>query len=220
MTFLYFRNISAIVAFQPRAAILYWELVLTRLLLSLATLGFLLAVSASLPTFTVAGATTAFPIRALSSLEEEAWASVGPSDETSAPLVDELELALFELTNRDRVNSGLAILQFDYELLEMARARAGAQVRETVLSHYDASGRLVFVDTIDALGVRYQSIGENLARVDPPGGTAAFRAEGALMASPSHRTNILEPTFQNLAVGVSTDGEGRVIFAQIFRSGG
>lgn len=194
---------------------------LTRLLLSLATLGFLLALSASLPTFTVAGATTAFPADELSAQEEEAPSAwVGPSDETAAPLVDELELALFELTNRDRVNSGLAALQFDYELLEVARARAGAQVPETTLSHFDASGRLVFVDTIDALGVRYRSIGENLARVDPPGDTAALRAERALMASPSHRTNILESAFQNLAVGVITDGEGRVIFAQIFRSGG
>ena len=187
-------------------------------LLCLATLGFLVAITVIPPPSSVAGATAALPFSTLTLQEEESWAWVGTSDQASASLADELEVALFELTNRDRINSGLPALEFDYELLEVARARAGAQMPETTLSHLDASGRLVFVDTIDALGVRYRLIGENLVKVDPPGATAALRAERALMASPSHQTNILESTFQTLAVGVITDGQGRVIFAQIFRS--
>jgi uncharacterized protein YkwD len=36
------------------------------------------------------------------------------------------------------------------------------------------------------------------------------------MNSPTHRANILEPTFDRLAVGATTDSSGRIIFAQIF----
>jgi uncharacterized protein YkwD len=44
------------------------------------------------------------------------------------------------------------------------------------------------------------------------------RVEQALMRSPSHRQNILEPTFNRIAIGAATDSSGRVVFAQIFRA--
>src|SRR5947199_174985 len=41
--------------------------------------------------------------------------------------------------------------------------------------------------------------------------------ERALMNSPTHRANILEPIFQDAAIGESRDGDG-IAFAQIFRA--
>ncbi len=47
----------------------------------------------------------------------------------------------------------------------------------------------------------------------------AERVEAALMDSPTHRDNILEPAFTRLAIGVAADASGRVALAQIFRAG-
>ena len=37
------------------------------------------------------------------------------------------------------------------------------------------------------------------------------------MPGPSHRKNILEASFDRLAVGAATDASGRIAFAQILR---
>jgi uncharacterized protein YkwD len=66
--------------------------------------------------------------------------------------------------------------------------------------------------------VQYRLAGENLARwgaADPDG---PQRVEQAWMRSPTHLKNILEPSFNRLAVGAATDALGRVAFAQVFRA--
>jgi uncharacterized protein YkwD len=135
-------------------------------------------------------------------------------DATETPL----ELALLNLLNADRAANGLPALAFDASLLPVARARAEAQKPLPSLSHWDPDGQLAFVKLLSADGVDYQLAGENLARLTGPDNATATRAEDALMHSPTHRANILEPTFNRVAIGATTDGTGRVIFAQIFRN--
>jgi uncharacterized protein YkwD len=129
-----------------------------------------------------------------------------------------LEVALFQAVNDDRVQSGLPPLEFDPSLLPVARARADAQRPQPSLNHYDPDGRLAFVKLLAVDNVDYVLAGENLARLPGPDDATVFRAEDALMHSPTHRANILEPTFNRLAIGASFDANGRVIFAQIFRN--
>jgi uncharacterized protein YkwD len=133
--------------------------------------------------------------------------------------VDTVEQELFALANRDRVEHGLPTLQFDAQLLDVARTRAVAQTGQAALSHLDGSGQLAFVRLISDNDVPYRLVGENLARVSNPAQTAAQRAEQALMNSPAHRANILEPTFDSLIVGTAVDASGQIVFAQIFRAG-
>ena len=67
----------------------------------------------------------------------------------------------------------------------------------------------------------YRVAGENVARIygdaGSPGGAeeTAAQAEVALMASPTHRANILHPDYTHLGVGVADDG--RVIYTQLFK---
>lgn len=129
-----------------------------------------------------------------------------------------LESALFDLVNSDRVASGLPRLEFDPSLLPVARERAAAQKPLPSLNHYDPDGKLAFVKLLAAGGVDYQLAGENLARLTGPDSSTAVRAEDALMHSPTHRANILEGTFNRMAIGASLDDNGRVIYAQIFRN--
>jgi uncharacterized protein YkwD len=137
----------------------------------------------------------------------------------AAILPDGIELELFNLANRDRAANGLPPLQLDFQLLDVARMRAAAQTSLPSLSHLDPSGQLAFVRLISDNDVNYRLVGENLARVSNPQQTAAERAEEALMNSPTHRANILEPTFDSLVVGTALDAQGQIVFAQIFRAG-
>jgi uncharacterized protein YkwD len=126
-----------------------------------------------------------------------------------------LEAALVAGVNADRTANGLAPLSFDPKLLPIARQRAADQVPLPHLSHYDAAGQVVVSPLLAAARIDYLLAGENLARMPGPTATSAARAEAALMHSPDHRANILEPLFDRVAVGAATDRGGRVILAQV-----
>jgi uncharacterized protein YkwD len=127
-----------------------------------------------------------------------------------------MEQSLFDLVNADRHRNGLAGLAFDPDLLGVARERAEEQVDGFPLSHYDAAGELAFANMLDAEGVGYWLAGENLARAQGPRPPSPERIEAALMASPTHRRNILEPSFDYVAIAAVTDEAGLIAIAQIF----
>lgn len=126
------------------------------------------------------------------------------------------EMALIDLVNRDRFDYALAPVTFEPRLLEIARQRAASQADTQILTHEGGDGALVFAGLLADARVSYRLAGENLARVRGADATSMQRAESALMESPSHRANILEPTFNRVAVGAARDSRGRVVLAQIF----
>jgi len=128
-----------------------------------------------------------------------------------------LEMALVDLANTDRVQNGLEPMAFDPALLPVARTRGAAQLSLASLSHYDAMGQLAFVTLLSDSAIPYRLAGENLARL-ANGEEVASRAEMALMNSPTHRRNILEPSFNLVAIGTALDDSGRLALAQIFRN--
>jgi uncharacterized protein YkwD len=111
----------------------------------------------------------------------------------------------------------MSALRLDSEALTIARRRAAVQDSQQQLSPYDANGTVAMSRLLLDSGLPFQLAGENLARVDGPASNAAERAERALMNSPSHRSNILDATFDQIAVGSVMDSTGRIVFAQIFR---
>ena len=134
-----------------------------------------------------------------------------------APLAESsFEQQILDLVNQDRAVNGLGPVSFDPSLLATARQRAADQLTQSTLNHYDAIGQLAFVKLLSRDGISYQLAGENLARLPGIDDSTAPRAEDALMHSPTHRANILEPTFNHIAVGATLDDQGRVVFAQIF----
>ncbi len=128
-----------------------------------------------------------------------------------------VERALFDLVNADRARNHLPALTVDLSLLPVARSRADSQLADGPLNHYDSHGQLAFVPMLAGSGISYTLAGENLARSSGPDSGVVQRVEDALMRSPTHRKNILDPTFTRLAVGAAWDQSGHVTFAQIFR---
>ena len=130
----------------------------------------------------------------------------------------DVELTFVRLVNADRAANGLDPVEYDPSLLGIARIRAAAQ-RGGPLSHLDAVGQLAFVSLFSDWQVPYTLAGENLARHSRNSVTVAADLERALMNSPTHRANILEPAFREIAVGEAPEGGG-IAFAQIFRAPG
>jgi uncharacterized protein YkwD len=140
-----------------------------------------------------------------------------PGDPAFAMLIP-AEQALLVLTNADRAANGLAPLEFDPDTLEIARQRAASQIDMPSLSHYNSDGSLAFVNLLANAQLTYAVAGENLARAYGNDVDVTSRVEVALMASPTHRKNILDHSFNRLAVGVATDGAGQINFAEVYRS--
>ena len=162
------------------------------------------------------------PVDAIARISKGALdAAVGSADDLGLTretvlFPTEAEAAFVQLVNADRAASGLEPLDFDSSLLGIARIRAAAQ-RGGPLSHFDALGQLAFVSLLTDWQVPYSLVGENLARHSRNSATAAPELERALMNSPAHRANILEPSFRTVAVGEAAEGSG-IAFAQIFRA--
>ena len=139
-----------------------------------------------------------------------------PGDPAFATLVSS-EQALVDLTNQDRAANGFPALQLDSSMLPVARERAEEQLGSQALSHYDDNGQLVFAQLLNQANVSYSLAGENLARSSVDDANIAQRVEQALMQSPMHRKNILEPSFTRVAIGAAIDNTGEIAFAEVYR---
>jgi uncharacterized protein YkwD len=181
------------------------------------SLGLILAIAALVAM--AASVSVAAPSQAaeMATTDANVVAEVGPGDPAVATELA-VEQALLDDTNADRATNGLPTLDFDAETLGIARARAVAQLDLDNLSHYDADGQLAFVHLLADAHLSYQLAGENLARSSVDDAGVVDRVEQALMQSPTHRKNILEPSFARVAIGAATDAHGRIAFAEIFRS--
>lgn len=111
------------------------------------------------------------------------------------------EQEIFERVNADRAQAGLAPLELDDRLTEIARQHTEKMVEQKALSHQfpeepDVRHRVV------SSGVRFDISGENVAY-----DRDADSAERSLMHSPPHRANILRPEFTVIGVGVIRVGD-------------
>jgi uncharacterized protein YkwD len=151
---------------------------------------------------------------------QPAWAAnagaLPPNDPALGSLIS-AEHTLLELTNADRTANGLEPLDLDVDAMPIARERAEDQLDAPSLSHYDENGELIFVQLLAGARLPYRLAGENLARASLDDASVVQRVEQALMQSPTHRENILEPTFKRVAIGAATDPTGKITFAEVYR---
>lgn len=112
------------------------------------------------------------------------------------------EARLVAAMNADRAAAGLAPLQVATDLTAVARAHAARMADAADLHHNpDLPGEVA----------GWQRLGENVGR-----GPDVDAIHAALMASPSHRANLLDDDFGQIGVGVE-HRDGRYWVAQVFR---
>ena len=110
---------------------------------------------------------------------------------------------LAAMTNADRGAAGLRPLASAGDLQSLAQSRANDMARSGALAHTTNLGSKVS---------GWKRLGENVGR-----GPNLRDIETAFMASPSHRENILDPSFTQFGVGVTWDGKQYFYVAVIFR---
>ena len=124
------------------------------------------------------------------------------------------ETKMIELTNASRAEAGLNALSVDSKLTTAAQNKAANMIAENYFAHTSPEGKRFYV-WIQEAGYSYSVAGENLAMDF----TSAESAHNALMASPTHRENILNSSYTNVGMAVVTgqiDGSNTILLVEVF----
>ena len=124
----------------------------------------------------------------------------------------ELEAEMLILVNRERTANGLAPLEADPELTEVARRHSADMFARGYFSHYTPERKSPF-DRIRESNLRFRTAGENLALAP-----TLQIAHTGLMNSPGHRANILQPRFGRVGIGILDGGKRGLMVTQNFRN--
>lgn len=115
--------------------------------------------------------------------------------------------ALLAMVNGARASESLAPVRRDGRLDRAALEHAESMRQNRALSHAADGARLG--DRLARLSLH--SAGENVAHA-----TDLARAHRSLWRSPSHRENLLHPSFEIVGIGVAPDGDGTLWVCEIF----
>lgn len=114
----------------------------------------------------------------------------------------DLETRLLTGINAERAKEGLSALSADTALVKVARTRSQQMVDHEYFGHRDPFGYSMYVELLAHFGIGYAWAGENLAMNNYGLHEPPEKALDALMASPSHRANIMADDFFRIGVGV------------------
>lgn len=144
-----------------------------------------------------------------------------PGNDTPGRL-DSPEAQMLSLTNQDRTaqqnweeTQGRAHpLHWDDRLAAVARAHSQDMARAGYLSHEGSDGSIP-AQRVSYMGIQWLSTGENVARARD-----AAEAEALFMDEPrfqqNHRSNILNPNYTIVGIGVARDFEGTLYITEEF----
>ena len=125
--------------------------------------------------------------------------------------VDEgAEWRILELINGERAKTGAKKLTIDSRMVTAARLYGRDMMERKYFSHYSPEGEDA-EDRLQAAGVKYRLMGENLAFAPD-----VQTAHQGLMESEGHKKNILDPEFRRVGIGVIDNGIYGKMFVQVF----
>ena len=130
---------------------------------------------------------------------------------TTRPRPD-LEAAMLKLVNRERAAAGMAPLDPDPELTEVARRHSSDMFARGYFAHDTPEGLTPF-DRMHKANVQFLTAGENLALAP-----TLSLAHTGLMNSPGHRANILRAQFGRVGIGIMDGGMRGLMVSQEFRN--
>ncbi len=148
--------------------------------------------------------------------QEAAQAEVQTQEQPAGVNLSEYEAAILYLINTVRVSNGLGALQPNQSLTDISRTRSSDMLGRNYFSHYTPEGTTVF-NIMRGCGIKWSVAGENLAHSKPAdiGSPEAFL--DAWMKSPGHAANILKDKYGIIGVGMTDNGDRRVV-TTVFRN--
>ena len=139
--------------------------------------------------------------------------SAGPAPVASAEPAG-MSGEMLEGINRARSEAGLQPLAEDGALDGLAFERSSDMLNRHYFSHTTPDGVTVFV-LMQERGVPYQFAAENLAWNTYNSRDATRVALQGFLTSPGHRANLLNPTYNQLGIGIASGG-GNTYFTVVF----
>jgi uncharacterized protein YkwD len=122
------------------------------------------------------------------------------------------EALLFNAVNGERASRGLPPLVYSPRLSQTARSHSREMATKGYFGHTSPSGLTCFQRMVNfGVPLAGHFAGENIA-LD----SNEAHADAAMMASPGHRENILDPHFTRLGVGVIEDQDAIRFYSEEF----
>lgn len=122
------------------------------------------------------------------------------------------EQVFLNLINNKRIENNLPTFQIDENLLNVARLKAQDIVQKNYFSHTSPTYG-TFFEMLKNNDIQYSNASENIAR-----NATSEKAVECLMASESHKTNILSQDFNYTGIAVQNSPQYGKIFVEIFVS--
>jgi uncharacterized protein YkwD len=132
-----------------------------------------------------------------------------PTDD--AKYFKEIADTVLALTNAARKEKGLAQLNANERLGQIGRGHSANMAKQGKMEHV-LDGKAP-KDRVLESGYDYAAVGENLARTDGDRPETIFKL---WMESKEHRTQILNPDFREMGLGLVRDDKGRIWYTQLF----
>lgn len=122
-----------------------------------------------------------------------------------------LEAEMLTLVNQARAANGLAPFTLDSALSDVARRHSADMVARGYFAHTNLEGLSPF-DRMARAGITYRTAAENIAWA----GSVTI-SHNALMNSPGHRANLLNPAFGRIGIGIVQKDSLHIMVTQNFR---
>lgn len=135
-----------------------------------------------------------------------------PNAQTNSSTPTSQEQEMLNLINQARAQNNAPPLQMDMQVSNVARIKAQDMIDNNYFSHNSPKYGSPF-DMLKSFGISYVEAGENIA-----GNQNVKNAHNALMNSPGHRKNILNPDYTHIGLGIKSGGPYGNMFSQMFVS--
>jgi hypothetical protein len=130
------------------------------------------------------------------------WESLGGgADAKGIESIPEMEKRVFELANQERAKAGAPPLKWNNNLAIAARLHSNEMARQKQLSH-QFSDEAELGARLAQQGTRFDADAENVGFA-----SSADELHSGWMNSPGHRTNMLNPKYDEMGVGIARVGD-------------
>ncbi|WP_110112204.1 CAP domain-containing protein [Bacillus sp. CGMCC 1.16541] len=142
---------------------------------------------------------------------EKPATTTNTTTQAAASSVSEYEKKVAQLVNQERQKAGLAPLQLDTKLSDVAREKSRDMMNKGYFDHQSPTYGSPF-DMMKRFGISYKAAGENIAK----GQRTPEEVMNGWMNSSGHRANILSNNFTHIGVGYVKGSDGTTYWTQMF----